>query len=535
MPADPRLLRLRIQRLMQHGSIKSVEIAELVEQAEELAQNLSPEKTCKDNTWSALRSSGLLEELAVMATTLPGVMERPTPIGVRWFLACISALYHAFRVIDFSYHRSAEVKLGERCALLVSRYVKWFGSPSENWPGLPRSRRQFLLLVYRLSTHEHGEQALPDNLDESFVGLIDFDEMVRIIVPNIFDPPQIERQYQLDNSIVWAGCHILSTYGRTRGLFNTTAEEDAKKYGADNMAKRCAAIIETIPASVKLLAHVSSLVRYLLSAPSLHGSCIEKWRLHFRIMKRWWEAERIVSEKPFMTNGALDHSLFFSDLRALLEALPSKRLQKIAISDLIQEQDLILLLGFGPISRDGPVGLGVLYGQLAKPFFGFVVHHCRNDVLLMAQIGPMWLHVMDSLRLIKRCANPLCEERILKESSEIDLWQAFGVKLGLSEESLRQEQAQARQKDSEGLVGCFSLKCPLYGEDINGKPNSPLRCMGPNIAVLRAKGSIGVTATKPAAVPKPPSDSDRVPSPRKFAAVRKIFRSSTLWEEHIFN
>lgn len=78
MPADPRLLRLRIQRLMQQGSKRMVEITELVEQAEELAQSLSPEKTCMDDTWGTLRSSGLLEELAVMATTIPGVMERPT-------------------------------------------------------------------------------------------------------------------------------------------------------------------------------------------------------------------------------------------------------------------------------------------------------------------------------------------------------------------------------------------------------------------------------------------------------------------------
>lgn len=77
MPADPRLLRLRIQRLMQHGSSKSVEIADLVEQADELARSLPPEKTCKDNTWTTLRSSGLLEELAVMVITLPRVIPRP--------------------------------------------------------------------------------------------------------------------------------------------------------------------------------------------------------------------------------------------------------------------------------------------------------------------------------------------------------------------------------------------------------------------------------------------------------------------------
>lgn len=472
MPADPRLLRLRIQRLMQHGSSKAVEIADLVKQADELAQSLPPENTCRDNTWTTLRSSGLLEELAVMVTTLPGVLPRPAAVEVRWLFACISALYHTFQVmdIDLKQHGRPELKLAERCELMISRYVHWFGSSSEDWPGLARSRRQILLLVYRLSNHE-------EKIDESFVRLIDFDDMVSVILANIFDPLQVEEPCQRDNSVIWAGCHILSIYGKTRGFFNTTAEDNVKRYGADLMARQCAAIIEGIPPSVPMLVHVSSLVQYILFAPSSHKNIIEKWHLHLRLVKRWWETERTRSQV------SLDQSFFFSDLRALLDAISPKTLQRSAMRDLVQEQDLILLLGRGSIARE-ILTPPVLSGELAKPFYDLAIQHCRDDTLLMAtHVKTIWLYVLDCLRLLKRCADPLWESlRNEKKLSEVDVWRAFGYKLGLSEGAVRQEQAQARKKDSKDLVGCFFLKCPLYGEDINYRVESPLRCTGCKLA-----------------------------------------------------
>lgn len=358
---------------------------------------------------------------------------------------------------------------------MVSTYVKLFGSSSEDWPGLPESQRQILLLVYRLCAPVHVEGTAPDKIDESFLGLIEFDEMTQIIVPNLFDPIQWQDQ-QLPKNVVWAACHILSTYGKIKGFANTTAEGYVKKYGADPMAKICAVMIESSPAWVNMLVHVSSLVQYLLFAPAIHRSIIHTWRLQLRLMKKWWEAERAASERP--VDVGFGHNFFFGDLGALLLALSTRMLQKDTISDLVQQQDLILLLGFGPIRRTDLVGPPYLSGQWLEPFHKFAVAFCRDDVRLMTEhIKPMWLHVMDCLRPIKRCADPLWEKIKNKEPSEVDLWQAFGAELGLSEGSLRRERAQARREESEGLVGCFFLKCPLYGEDINDRPNSPLCCV----------------------------------------------------------
>lgn len=137
--------------------------------------------------------------------------------------------------------------------------------------------------------------------------------MTQIIVINLFDPIQWQGQ-QLAKDVMWAGCHILSTYGKTRGFFNTTAEGYVKKYGADRMAKGCAVIIQNCPPSVILLVHVSSLVQYLLFAPACHKSIIRTWRLHVRLMKKWWETERMASEQ--LVDMELGQVFFFSDLGA---------------------------------------------------------------------------------------------------------------------------------------------------------------------------------------------------------------------------
>lgn len=69
--------------------------------------------------------------------------------------------------MDMKPDGSAEVCLAFRCPVIVSTYVKWFGSFSEDWPGLPDSRRQMLLLVYRLCAPAHVEGTAPDKIDES--------------------------------------------------------------------------------------------------------------------------------------------------------------------------------------------------------------------------------------------------------------------------------------------------------------------------------------------------------------------------------
>ncbi|KAG9046974.1 hypothetical protein FS837_003264 [Tulasnella sp. UAMH 9824] len=312
MPTNPRSLKLKIERLKRDAASGMKEMLNVIGQAEEMARSLPPEKTCNNNTWKDLRASELLEELIVMTTLFTEALDKPRIAEVRWVFGCIGALYHAFRVMDMKPDGAAEQGLAERCPLMVSTYAKWFGSSSEDWPGLPESRRHLVLLVYRLCAPGHVEGAAPDEIDES--SSMDFDEMTQVLIPSVFDPVQLQGQPPLPKNVLWAGCHILSTYGKIKGFANTTAEGFVKKYGADYMAKCCAAMIESTPALAHLLVHVSSVIQYLLFAPACHHSIVHSWRLHLRLMKKWWEVERAASKRQVA--AGVDYFIFFSDIGA---------------------------------------------------------------------------------------------------------------------------------------------------------------------------------------------------------------------------
>lgn len=81
MPASPRSLKLKIQRLRRDEASGLKEMIGVIGEAEEMARSLPPEKTCNSNIWRDLRASELLEELVVMAT-LPGKsLDKPSVSG----------------------------------------------------------------------------------------------------------------------------------------------------------------------------------------------------------------------------------------------------------------------------------------------------------------------------------------------------------------------------------------------------------------------------------------------------------------------
>lgn len=77
MPANPRLLKLKIKRLSRDAQWGMEEMLNVIGQVEELTRSLPPEKTCNNNTWTNLRASELLEELTVMFTVRGGALDRP--------------------------------------------------------------------------------------------------------------------------------------------------------------------------------------------------------------------------------------------------------------------------------------------------------------------------------------------------------------------------------------------------------------------------------------------------------------------------
>lgn len=76
MPASPRLLKLKIERLKRDAASGTKDMLNVIGQAEEIARSLPPKKTCHNNTWNDLRASELLEELTVMTTLFGEALDK---------------------------------------------------------------------------------------------------------------------------------------------------------------------------------------------------------------------------------------------------------------------------------------------------------------------------------------------------------------------------------------------------------------------------------------------------------------------------
>ncbi|KAG8998906.1 hypothetical protein FRB90_012200 [Tulasnella sp. 427] len=218
--------------------------------------------------------------------------------------------------------------------------------------GLTKARRHLLLFASQLCA---PVAAHPERIDQAFLGSIDFESMLSIIVACIFEATAAE----LDQLVISSGCQILSIYGKVRGFGNSIASSTVKKYGARNMAEKCTTIIEFGPASIEKLVQTSALVHCLIFAESFKMEIIVHCGLHLKLMKRWWEAQRATVKKP-LTEG-LDQTLFFSDLQALIESIPLSSGQAIVIHDLIQQQYLMHVFGLGLVRPDSGLP-GILTG-----------------------------------------------------------------------------------------------------------------------------------------------------------------------------
>lgn len=79
MPTEPRYLKLELERLREELTSDAgwAALLNVIDQVDELARSLPPEKTCKSKTWKNLRASELLEELIMMAIFPMKAWDRP--------------------------------------------------------------------------------------------------------------------------------------------------------------------------------------------------------------------------------------------------------------------------------------------------------------------------------------------------------------------------------------------------------------------------------------------------------------------------
>lgn len=95
--------------------------------------------------------------------------------------------------MDMKPEGAAEADLVRLSPLLISTYARWFGSPYVDWPGLSQSRRQILLLVYRVCAPKHVEDTLPDEMNETLWVYEILNPSLSILIPPKFRENRIRR------------------------------------------------------------------------------------------------------------------------------------------------------------------------------------------------------------------------------------------------------------------------------------------------------------------------------------------------------
>lgn len=102
-----------------------------------------------------------------------------------------------------------------------------------------------------------------------------------------------------------------------------------------------------------------------------------------------------------------------------------------------------------------------------------------NQNVAGTHILTCWLRVMDGVRRVDRCRGPL---KILnREGTDyeptIPVLEEVSTQIGLPETQMRRiDHRVSLQIDRNMLITCGNIRCPLFGEDILGRLDGPLRC-----------------------------------------------------------
>lgn len=115
-----------------------------------------------------------------------------------------------------------------------------------------------------------------------------------------------------------------------------------------------------------------------------------------------------------------------------------------------------------------------------------------NRHLIDGRMQSDWLYLAERLAAISRCA-PItpgssislrhqgARGRLTGESRKIDLldmWAWVGHEIGLDTAIILEKDAEARRSKPGGQVGCYWVRCPLYGEDLAECDGEVLQCTG---------------------------------------------------------
>lgn len=436
-----------------------------------------PAPPATDRIWFDIRSSGLGEVLLDIVTE--GGDDGPIDDGeVSLQISSLQALYSIVNNIQASWNRKnpLEKNLREKVIRINQTLVRLekhkFRRPSD----IARAREFVVCIISPVMGRLRWDYPFSDSIKP----IRDF--LLHRAFDCLFDRVHSAGKPGPEAPLVQNAVIIVAILAENFGSLNDVSARIVSEYGVRRIID-CFLFVLRDPAYQDskmggILNGMSAVMIHLWADASIRRPFIIDGRIHVHMMNRFWQFQPNRPKDDIVELGpsGLSAVSFLCDIveYVIRAELEDEHLAQSILRDLIVDHDLFF--AFGMILA-GEEKLGCL--ARAKSIEGFidVVLRLCDDDLRINYVVPAWLHVMKALRKISSYRGPLTFRNAQKETIlTIPVWERFGEDLGMEETEMR---AAARTKDLEAIgaeITCANLKCPLFGENILGRLDTPLRC-----------------------------------------------------------
>ncbi|KAG8950838.1 hypothetical protein FRC04_007070 [Tulasnella sp. 424] len=237
--------------------------------------------------------------------------------------------------------------------------------------------------------------------------------------------------------------------------------------------------------------------RFLMTGHGLQVNLLRHGRLHIPMVNAWWRVGRVVNLQIRLHDATAPLSadpLALKTIDELLSVLKSRDIQRQVLIDLLDEGDLMHLLGRVVSLRDLSPEADTWYPitwqysvirRLAMMCRG---HRSLIDGLVQGE----WLYVGERLAAIAR-SSPITDDTAaslrqqhnwstfpeqLRKWDILDLWSSYARELGFESNEALEEENESRKAALGGDAGCHWIRCPFYGGDMIEFGINVLRCTG---------------------------------------------------------
>lgn len=428
-----------------------------------------------DRIWIDIRSSGLGEVLLDIVTQ--GGDSSPIDDGeARLQISALQALYYIVINMQSSWNsrNPLEKNLREKVISINETLVRLEKHKFRRPVDLVLARELMVCIITPVMERLKWDIPFLDSIGPSRKFLL------HRAFTCLFDPAHSDGRPGPEASVVQNAGNIVEILADNFGSLNNDSPLTVSEYGVRRIID-CFLFVLQDPAYQDskmsgILAGMSAVMMHLWADARIRRPFIVDGRIHFHMMNRFWQfqpnrpKDDIVDLGP---SGPKAVSFLWDIVEYVVGAeLEDEHLARSILRELIVDHDIFF--AFGMILAGGEKHGGFARAESIEEFIHVVLRLCDDD-LRINYVVPAWLHVMKALRKISSYRGPLTLRNAQKENIlAITVWERFGANLGMEETEMR---AASRNEDLGGAeITCASLKCPLFGENVMGRLDTPLRC-----------------------------------------------------------